>query len=142
MTDHVNDFDQAERIRKLQARRAASRRAPVPAAAESTPPAGAREPADAAVSRAASARSTGRSRRRHPAAASRWLLGGLSVASFFAIAGTVANANASSVAAPASTNATSTAPTAPSTAGATPATNATSATTHANRVPHTTTRGS
>ena len=47
-------------------------------------------------------------RRRHPAAASRWLLGGLSVASFFAIAGTVANASANSVATPASTNASTT----------------------------------
>ncbi len=44
------------------------------------------------------ASSAGTKKRRHPAAATRWLLGGLSIASFFTIAGSVAVANQSTVA--------------------------------------------
>lgn len=76
MTETPNQSDQAERIRRLQERRAASGR-----------------------SRQAVATSTGRSeavtpkrtsRRRHPAAATRILLAGLSVSSFFSVAGAIA----------------------------------------------------
>lgn len=77
MTDHSNEIDPAERIRQLQARRAASGRTP-------------RTP----------------KRRGHPAAATRWLLGGLSIVSFVGIAGTVAVASsppAATVSAPAAT---------------------------------------
>lgn len=106
MTDPANDADRAERIRRLQERRATPAR-----------------------------------KRRHPAAATRWLLGGLSVASFFTIAGTVTVAGQANVAS------TPAAPAQPSTAttrtkaqpGATPASSQTTRTAPA---PHTTTRGS
>ena len=158
MTDHTDPVDQAERIRRLQERRAASGRAPrsvpaasatraAPVAAESALPAGA--PARVA-----------RPRRRHPAAASRWLAGGLSVASFFAIAGTVAaadlNAASTPAATPAATQAATPAPTAATAPAAAPAVSASAtpaptapAPTKAASVPapaaparHTTTRGS
>jgi hypothetical protein len=60
MTDQRDEMERAERIRRLQARRAASTQAP---------------------------------KRGHPAAATRWTLAGLSVASFFTIAGAVAVAD-------------------------------------------------
>ena len=62
MTDPGTDADRAERIRRLQERRAAPAR-----------------------------------KRRHPAAGTRWLLGGLGIASFFTIAGSVAVANQANV---------------------------------------------
>lgn len=121
MTDRANDLDPAERIRRLQERAAASRATP-------------RQPGK---------------RRHHAAPATRWLLGGLSVASFFTIAGTVAVASANTFPNPAPTSANTT-PT-PPTAARAPATRfvpapATPRTTPAPRlivpVPHTTTKGS
>jgi hypothetical protein len=121
MTD---ELDQAERIRRLRERRAAS-----------------------PGQRGAAAPAT-RARRRHPAAATRWLLGGLSVASFFTIAGTIAAANVNSVgtaqpAAPAAVTAAPSVQTAASPAPA-PAATSQSATKAAPvvQVVHTTTRGS
>ena len=94
MTDNSNEIDQAERVRRLQARRAASGRTLVPTAAMSA--AMSAEPeAMTPVARTRSAAP----RRHHPAAATRWLLGGLSLVSFFTIAGTVAAANVSAVSA-------------------------------------------
>ncbi len=151
MTDRTNDIDQAERIRRLQERRAASsgsRRPATPRTASSaTAPM-----TDAPAARPTGSRlpAAGRKRRRHPAAASRWLLAGLSVASFFTIAGTVAVANVNSVATPpASTSTAVVPPPVPATPAATPV-NAAPATpapaTQQTRatapVSHTTTRGS
>ena len=137
MNDHTDDIDQADRIRRLQARRAAAAGDRRPVAVTSNEPAG-------AGSAAARSRQP-KPRRRHPAAATRWLLGGLSIASFFGIAGTVAVANVSTVAAPA----TATAPTpaanstsAPATPAAAKASSATSTATSTAQTPHTTTRGS
>ena len=87
MTDPANAIDQAERIRRLQERRAASGRPPRDAAPRAELQGGEGGALPAAAPRRP------RPRRRHPAAATRWLLGGLSVASFFTIAGTVAVAN-------------------------------------------------
>ncbi len=109
MIDPANDQERAERIRRLQARRATPARA-----------------------------------KQHPAAATRWLLGGLSIASFFTIAGTVAVANQSDVAstpaAPAQSGATATAPKSNQPSAAAPASSQTSPTNAP--APHTTTRGS
>jgi hypothetical protein len=112
MTDDTGALDRAERLRRLQARQA---------------PRG--STGDTAGARRAPAR------RRHPAAATRWLLAGLSSGSFFTIAGAIAVANHYDAGTPASvvdsTGATATA------TGATPRT-ATSPTTTS----HTTTRAS
>ncbi len=151
MTDHGKDVDPAERVRQLQARRAAAGRTRRPVA-------GASRSSDAVEPVAAGPAAAGPSpgprggtrRRHHPAAASRWLLGGLSVASFFGIAGTIAAANVASVAAPAPTAATSAAPAsatgsstpAAATPVATKATSAKPASSGTARVAHTTTRGS
>ena len=80
MTDPTNDDAQAERIRRLQERRAGSAAPRVPSA------------------RAATAPRNRTPRRRHPAAPTRWMLAGLSIFSFFGIAGTIAAANVSAVA--------------------------------------------
>jgi hypothetical protein len=150
MTDHAKDLDQAERIRRLQARRAASTRT-THASAELAP--GADDAAGAAPApvRAAAARA----RRGHPAAATRWLLAGLSAASFFTIAGTIAVANVNAVgsaqpatpvvAAPAAPAAPAAGAVAVTPQAATPAPAAPAATTKAAPVApvaHTTTRGS
>ena len=90
MTD-PNDLERAERIRRLQERRAASARTANRAVATTTT-GDADSPAPLRTS-STSGRTPKRARRRHPAAATRWLLGGLSVASFLAIGGTVAVAN-------------------------------------------------
>jgi len=75
MNDNSNQSDQAERIRALQARRAASARLrPTPAAESSSTRANA---------------SKRRPRRRHAAAGTRIFLAGLSVSSFFAVAGAI-----------------------------------------------------
>jgi voltage-gated potassium channel Kch len=143
MTDDTT-IDPAERIARLQARRAASGRPPRAAragTAEDSPASTPRAPGRTAPP----ARRGGR-RRAHPAAATRWLLGGLSVASFFGIAGTVAAANvANTTSAAAPAPATASAATASTPAAATPvAASATSATqtTKVAPVVHTTTRGS
>ncbi len=106
MTEHSNQLDAAERIRRLQERRAASGRAPRTNRVADAAPASAQQPADPPAVRAR----TSRQRRSHPAAATRWLLGGLSVASFFGIAGTVAAANVHSLAASSPATVTSSAP--------------------------------
>ncbi len=144
MTDHTNDIDQAERIKRLQARRAAGGRTP-----RSTPTASATQAAAAAPTASVATRAAARprqpgTRRRHPAAATRWLLGGLSIASFFGIAGTVAAANVSAVATPAPAAATATVAAASSAAPstATPVAATPRATTHAAPAAHTTTKGS
>jgi len=148
MTDRSNDLDPADRIRQLQARRAASGRTQRPAvsARVAAVDADADIPADSAAVRPQMTTQ----RRRHPATATRWLLGGLSIASFFGIAGTVAVANVSSVATPTPVTATSSAPATNAVvsgvpAAATPvtskATNVSAAASTA-QVPHTTTRGS
>ncbi len=101
MTERADTTDQAERIRRLQERRAASggSRAAANGHRPATPtPAGATK---AGAAKAAPAgRASGKRRRRHPAAASRILLAGLSVASFFTIGGSLALAqnNAATVA--------------------------------------------
>jgi hypothetical protein len=151
MTDRSNDIDPAERIRQLQARRAASGRSQRAVAVASTAPADALAPAGVCARRSEPGPRTPKQRRRHPAAATRWLLGGLSIASFFGIAGTVAAANVSSVATPAATAVTASAPATNALgtvaqAAATPvtskATHAASASTSTARVAHTTTGGS
>jgi hypothetical protein len=140
MTDRGNEIDPAERIRQLQARRAASGRSPRATASTRVAAADARGPAT--LTAAPSKRA--KPRRRHPAAATRWLLGGLSIVSFVGIAGTVAAATPSASVA-ASAPATIASPPAAATA-ATPVTSkATSATSTASttaQAPHTTTRGS
>jgi hypothetical protein len=140
MTDRSNDIDPAERIRQLQARRAASGRTQRPAAAARVAAADAGSPTQGAAPRSP----RGKPRRRHPAAATRWLLGGLSIVSFVGIAGTVAAASstpAARVSAPATSAATGSAA-----AAATPvtskATSATTATGSTARVAHTTSGGS
>ncbi len=138
MTDPTNDRDRAERIRRLQERRA------TPAPAKPT----ARSTNSAQVSAASiSASLPNRPRQRHPAAATRWLLAGLSVGSFLAIGGTVAAANRANlaVAQPASSvSSTGTTAVANSTGQPTAATPATprAATNATTPAPHTTTRGS
>lgn len=134
MTDHTNDLEQAERIRRLQERRAAS--------------SGSRRPTAPRTGSPATSRT--KTKRQHPAAATRWMLAGLSVASFFTIAGTVAVANVNAAApTPASTpTAVVAVPTAASTQAATPAAATPAAPTQAAprastpQVSHTTTRGS
>ena len=125
MTEAPNSSDQAERLRRLQERRAASGRTRSPRSVDAGATPAAEQPK--------------RARRRHPAAATRILFAGLSVTSFFAVGGAIAVANstarvAQSVAAaiPATT-----------TAG-TPATAGTAAqpATATNVVVHTTTGGS
>jgi hypothetical protein len=131
MTESTNDIDQAERIRRLQERRAASGKS---RAAVTRSTVAAANPARGA----SPARQ--RARRRHPAKGTRILLTGLSVASFFGIGGSllVASNNATTVlqtATPVVTSAAST--------GAVSATPATASTgSHAPVVAHTTTRGS
>ncbi len=134
-----NESDAAERIRRLQERRATSS------------PAARVRPATATPATAGPRKATppGRTRRTHPAAATRWLLGGLSVASFFGIGGAVAATNLNSVAtaAPSGSAAAAgavapTAAVAPVTPATPRATNATSVATKAPVVAHSTTRGS
>lgn len=81
MDERPNVIDQAERIRRLQERRAASGR--------SRPTA-----SDGASAATATAPRTS-SRRRHPAAGTRIFLAGLSVSSFFAVAGAIGLAHRS-----------------------------------------------
>ena len=144
MTDHTHDLDQAERIRRLQARRAASGNMSRPAADASTGPSG--QPSSRTTVRARTTARPGASkaRRRHPAAATRWLLGGLSIASFFTVAGTVAAANVSAVAtqAPAPTAATTAGTSAQATAPSSATPGATNTKATPAPAPHTTTRGS
>ena len=131
MDETQQSNDQAERIRRLQERRAASGRS---------------KPAAQSEAVGASAGPTSRSsvrpaaRRKHPAAASRILLAGLSVASFFSVGGAIALANripaAQSVAATATTSATT--PGNGATASATGAQPLTAT----NAVAHTVTKGS
>jgi hypothetical protein len=97
MADNSHDRDQAERLRRLQERRAASGRAGRLAA--TTPESGAPEPDAVTATRLSPQPRNTLQRRPHPAAATRVLLAGLSVASFFAIGGTVAVANLKSIAA-------------------------------------------
>ncbi len=147
MTEPMDTNDQAERIRRLQERRAASGRSRV-----------ARTAGDPAQAAGASTGATaprraptpGKRRRRHPAAATRILLAGLSVASFFTIGGSVmlAQNNAATVAqttptvaGSAGTNATVPSSTAAGTS-ATPATANATSSTHRAPAPHTTTRAS
>ena len=142
MTDPTtNESEAAERIRRLQERRTASSPKARVRPAAATPTGG--TPTAGATRKAAPSR---RTRRPHPAAATRWLLGGLSLASFFGIGGAVAAANLNSVATASSgTTATAAAPTTPvaTVTPATPrATNATSVATKAPVVAHSTTRGS
>jgi hypothetical protein len=118
-----NANDQAERLRRLQERRAASGRP------TRTPQAG---------DGSAPASPQARARRKHPAAATRVFLAGLSVTSFFAVGGAIAVANRAAqttrtVAATPGTNAARTSATAGS--AAKPASTS-------NAVAHTTTGGS
>jgi len=87
-----------------------------------------------------------RTHRQHPAAATRWLLGGLSIASFFGIGGAVAAANlnaTTATTAASGTTAAAPATPAPAVTPATPrVTNATKVATNAPAVAHSTTRGS
>jgi hypothetical protein len=115
--------DHEERIRRLQERRAAS--------------SGTRG-GTVALGPAKSARPA---RRQHPAAATRWLLGGLSIASFFTIAGTVAVADQARLDRAASVSSVSSTPAAPTSATPAPSASTTSRTTAA-PAPHTVTRGS
>lgn len=142
MAEHTNDIDQAERVRQLQARRAAAGRTPR-ASTNASDPRTTRETAPSAGSRPRNPSQ----RRRHPAAATRWLLGGLSIASFFGIAGTVAAANVHAVATPVAAPLTAATPAAPASTGtatapaaATP--RAQSVQAAAAPVVHTTSRGS
>ena len=81
MDERPNVIDQAERIRRLQERRAASGRSR-PTASDGASAAMATEPRTS-------------SRRRHPAAGTRIFLAGLSVSSFFAVAGAIGLAHRS-----------------------------------------------
>lgn len=125
MTDQGTTDTQAERIRRLQERRAGS------------------TPTRSTQARSTQARSTqtrgGKRKRRHPAAASRVLLAGLSLTSFFTIGGSLvlAGNNQSAVVQSVSAPATSAASATPVT-GATPVTKALPSAPRA----HTTTRGS
>jgi hypothetical protein len=129
MSDNREPIDQAERLRRLQERRAASSRRP-----STTSP--------TTEGRDTTAGPRPAARRRHPAKASRIFLAGLSVASFFGIGGSMllAGNNTASVATPTvaavqpSTNATA-APTTAKTA-------ATSTKSTAAPVAHTKTKGS
>lgn len=135
MTDTPSP-EQAERIRRLQERRAASTRSAAPRAQTHRV-----APAPTTSDAAGPVRAAKPPRRRHPAAATRWLLGGLSIASFFTIAGTVAVANQANLSTPAAVSSVAATPTAP--AAATPA-SSTATTQHSTSTPaaHTVTRGS
>ena len=113
MTDPTtNESEAAERIRRLQERRAASSPTARVRPAAATPTGGA--PTAGATRKAAPSR---RTRRPHPAAATRWLLGGLSIASFFGIGGAVAAANLNAATATtAASGTTAAAPATPATA--------------------------
>ncbi|MBK5289357.1 MAG: hypothetical protein JJE46_12930 [Acidimicrobiia bacterium] len=145
MTDlTANDSEAAERIRRLQERRAASSPAARVRPATATAAAG-----SSATGGPRKATPASRTRRPHPAAATRWLLGGLSIASFFGIGGAVAAANLNSAATAATSASATTAGAVASTAAAAPvtpatprATNATSVATNAPVVAHSTTHGS
>ena len=78
MTDRANGLDAAERIRRLQERRAASSGSRRPPATR-TAPSATSPMADAPDAPTARSSAASRTRRRHPAAASRWLLAGLNV---------------------------------------------------------------
>ena len=145
MTDD-STIDPAERIARLQARRAASGRPPraAPARTGDDTPTTAPVATSRAPGRTAPAARPGRRRRSHPAAATRWLLGGLSIASFFGIAGTVAAANVANTTSAAAPVA-ATAPAASTPTAATPVAASATSATHATKVApvvHTTTRGS
>jgi hypothetical protein len=85
MTDHDIEQQRAERIRRLQARRPAA-----------TP----RATADGEGGDSSPRSAVAHRRRGHPAAATRWLLAGVSVASFFTIAGAVAVADQTAAGSP------------------------------------------
>ncbi|MGZ4690548.1 MAG: hypothetical protein ACXVJ7_16690 [Acidimicrobiia bacterium] len=149
MTDPTpNDSDAAERIRRLRERRAASSPNARVRPTNATPAAGAptSAPTSSGPRKATPSR---RTRRPHPAAATRWLLGGLSIASFFGIGGAVAAANLNAAATATTASSGTTGVAAAPTASAVPvtpatprATNATSAATKAPVVVHATTHGS
>jgi len=141
MTDDTTAAAQAERIRRLQERRAAS-----------SPRAGATAHAASPTARRAPAPRATKARRRHPAAATRIMLAGLSVASFLGIAGSVAIVNGAAQSAaptpvvgtpaaapPATTSATPAPALAPATASTATATKAGAASTAA---PHVKSHGS
>lgn len=145
MTERPDNTDQAERIRRLQERHAASSTSRATRTqSRSTETV---NPTSATAARPTP--TTGRKRRRHPAAASRILLAGLSVASFFTIGGSLilAQNNAATVsqATPAVVGqiATATATTSSATSGAsaTPAA-ATAKSSQSAPKAHTTTRAS
>lgn len=129
MTERPEQVDQAERIRRLQERRAASGRAPAAASTSNSKSA----PAPKAKT------ATGKRRRRHPAAASRIVLAGLSVASFFTIGGSLMLAQ--NHAATVGTSSVVTNP-ANSTSSAVPTAKSATSSTHATPTAHTTTRAS
>ena len=138
MTEPTNDIDQAERIRRLQERRAASGKSRAAAARTSV-----------AVATPATGESPSRqrARRRHPAKGSRILLAGLSVASFFGIGGSLllANSNAATVAQATTPASTGPSPATTSVASASVTTATSAKSTSGSRAPvvaHTTTRGS
>lgn len=124
MTDDLTAADRAERIRRLQERRAgtSARTAPRPS---TTINAATEAPARPATSRSAGNRA--KPRRRHPAAATRIMLAGLSVASFLGIAGSVALASGATTAAAPTPVAATPAAAVPASANATAAVGATPA---------------
>jgi hypothetical protein len=153
MTDRRHEIEQAERIRRLQERRATSSSGVNTARRTATSAAtGARRTASSTRTPAAVPVRTSSARRRHPAASTRILLAGLSVASFFGIAGSVALAgqSATSTAQPAAVTSTATGGTLAATSTATGivtkpvGTSTQSAATSgtSTRVVHTTTRAS
>ncbi len=137
MTDPTNDDAQAERIRRLQERRSVAGRS---SRATATGGASAAEPRGTSA-RAATGPPNRKLRRRHPAAPTRWMLAGLSIFSFFGIAGTIAAANVNAVATAAPTAAS--APAAPTASAATTTVKAAPAPTTAKApAAHTTSGGS
>ena len=131
MTETPNSNDQAERLRRLQERRAASGRSNLsPSASAATPPNAPKV----------------KSRRKHPAGTTRILLAGLSVTSFFAVGGAIALANqappAAPVAQPASSGVAVTNGAGTTATGTTRTATAAQPGTTTNVVAHTTTRGS
>jgi hypothetical protein len=138
MTDRP-EHDQAERIRRLQERRTVSTRTRTASTRTETHRAA---PAVTTSSDAAApVRAMKTPRRRHPAAAARWLLGGLSVASFFSIASTVAVANRANLNTPAAVTSATATPAAPTSATPAPSASTASRSTPAPAA-HTVTRGS